>query len=74
LYSLVNGEVISVVGVENTISIGGTRTNGEEITIKSLSIVINVVEVSASSIMACNHETSRETMSSIGIEDVGEEL
>merc|ERR1719401_452044 len=74
LHGLLQGQVVPVAAVEDTVGEGRARADGEALALEALSLVVHHVERGALLVPACNHGPARQSLTAVLEEDVGEQL
>mmetsp|Transcript_21413 Transcript_21413/g.46747 ORF Transcript_21413/g.46747 Transcript_21413/m.46747 type:complete len:230 (+) Transcript_21413:1770-2459(+) len=71
---LFHRQIVSVVIVENTVSVGRTTAYGKHLSLQSGAVIVNVVQLWTLLVPSGNHGTHRQTISTVGSHDIGQEF
>mmetsp|Transcript_9745 Transcript_9745/g.17725 ORF Transcript_9745/g.17725 Transcript_9745/m.17725 type:complete len:255 (-) Transcript_9745:188-952(-) len=72
--SLFDRHVITVIGVEHTISVGGTGSNREHVSLEAGAIVVYVIELGSGLVPSRDHGSHGKSVSLIGVHGIGQEF
>jgi hypothetical protein len=53
--------------VEDTVGVGGARANREDVSMKTLRIVVNIIQLGTSGVPACDHGAHTQTIPSVSV-------